>query len=1237
MNGQTDRVLSYHLGETPAREAVIAENRKITINYSISELYLSNLKNEHGDFFTLSIPGHSKSSDPGKPELPVWNQLIEIPSGDGIHYRISDVKSETINPSKDKIRGILFPKQADLTKNQDRLRTGFIIDREIYGRKGIISNDTVSVEFLGIIRNKSLAALHVFPIRYNPYLNEIEVITSMKIEVFFDRGEIKPSSGGAKGSLLFSKSLDKGILNYNPEDVITGYTDRPVSMIILTDTIFRKHLEPYTLWKTQKGFRITTLYKGAGLAGVSFAALKDTISKIYNSATPENPAPDYLLIVGDVTKIPLSEGTTNVSDMYYGEFDGNGDYLPDLYIGRLPVADTTELKAVVKKLVGYEKFQFADTNTFYSRALITAGNDGSYSTYMNGQLKYAVTNYLNSSNKIGEHVFYYPGSASSEDTIKKLINRGVSFVNYSGHGDASGWIDPLIKVPEVALFRNKNMYPFVISNACRTGQYNIAASFGNKLIVSADKGAVGFIGCSNDSYWDEDYYWAVGLGPVKADPLYSETGLGAYDRLFHSNNEAPSDWYVTMGQVNHAGNMAVSTSTSSRKKYYWETYTLLGDPSIIPFIGTPDTFKIQLPDTLPNKITTVSLTLDPFSYVAISHFDTLWDASFASPTGAAVLNIPEMTDDSCLIVITGQNKKPLVKTVYFSDVKDEYINLKSVEINDQNENNNQLADFGETIYLKLTVSNLGLSDAGQLYAKIESSSDWLTIITDSVFIGTLASKSEIVIDNVLEIKITDLIEDNSYASLALKLKDSKSEKTYPIDINLHAPVLGILNCTIDDELSGNGNFIADPGELVTLVFKITNSGSSDISGSFRITGSTPGLTVLDPSVGTGNITHGDTIFIRTEVLLAPTLVKGTNLEITTTLDCDPYIINKSYIIPVGKIRESFEYQSFEIFPWINNHARPWIITDGQFFDGQFSARSAVISHNTESVISMKVNVPVPDTVKFMCKVSSEVNYDFLSFKLNGSQVFKISGETGWTEKKIALREGFNLLEWIYKKDQSVSAGSDCGWIDFISFPPSAFNRVDLKTGKIITPQPGKSYNQEVITAEVINLGTDTIKSFNLAYRIEEDTPVAENFTKTLIPGDTVVVAFSLNANLSGDGPFIIKVYGLNNNDSYLKNDTTSLLIVNTAITPLENPDNKVTIMPNPFSSSFRILLDANAGEDVRINIFTMTGKNIWEEEARLIPGENILTVTPDNIPPGFYTLSIRGKLTNKAARLIKTR
>ncbi|MCK7531526.1 MAG: C25 family cysteine peptidase [Marinilabiliales bacterium] len=207
-------------------------------------------------------------------------------------------------------------------------------------------------------------------------------------------------------------------------------------------------------------------------------------------------------------------------------------------------------------------------------------------------------------------------------------------MNYTGHGDATGLLHINLKTPDISSFQNKNMYPFFISNACRTAQFNLANSFGNKMVVTKDKGAIGFIGCSNDSYWDEDFYWAVGVGDISQYPSYQGTGLGAMDRLFHTHGEQASDWYYTMGQVNFAGNLAVSSSSSKWKKYYWETYNLVGDPSVIPILGIPENFKTTLPDTLPNGIKSFSFNVDPFAYVAISHSDTLWDASFSSPSGS---------------------------------------------------------------------------------------------------------------------------------------------------------------------------------------------------------------------------------------------------------------------------------------------------------------------------------------------------------------------------------------------------------------------------------------------------------------------------------------------------------------------------------------------------------------------------------------------------------------------------
>jgi hypothetical protein len=1234
VSGQAGRVYKYHFDGNLLKGNVIVDNQSLTINYSISELSIESVLNSSGEFFKISIPGHNPSSELGKPELPVLSRLIEVPEGNSISIRISDIKAEKITPSVENFKGRLYPSQPGTTKEFQVTKPEFVIDKKEYSSHGLILSDTVKIENLGKVRNRQLASVLIYPLRYNPSSNELEVITSMKIEIDFtsSSGTLTPSLKSA--SLLFSQSVDKGMLNYNPSDVITGYSDQPVKMIILTDPAFKKNLQPFLKWKTQQGYRLTTIYKGTGLS--TYTQLKDSITKIYNSATLLNPAPDYILIIGDVNRIPKSDGTSNISDMYYGEFNGNGDYIPDMYIGRLPVADTTELKTVIGKIIQYEKFQYADTNKFYKRTLVTAGNDGGYSTYMNGQVKYAIANYLNNTYSIDSYSFFYPQASSNTDSIKKLFKKGLSFVNYTGHGDALGWLDPAIRSSDISLFTNKNMYPFIISNACRTAQYNTAGSFGNAMMVTADKGAVGYIGCSNDSYWDEDYYWTVGVGTPNTDPKYAETGLGALDRMFHKHGESPSDWYYSMGQINYAGNLAVSQSTSSRKKYYWETYTLLGDPSAIPYVGAPDSFKIALPDTLPNGITSLSMTIPPFAYMAVSHFDTLWDASFASPSGSVVLDLPGKSNDSCLIVITGQNKVPLIKTIRIAQVNKEFLNLTSSSVNDASSNNNGVADFGESFYLKLIIDNLGVTDLTGLYAKLTTTSGLVTLNNDLVNIGTLTGKSQIILPTCFGLKVSNLISDKSTVTLNLELGDAKIVKNYKIDICLHAPVFEILNCIIDDSGIGNGNRIAEPGESFNLLFKVSNSGSSNSSGTMNILSQPALVTIFNPSVNTGSLNYDHVTTIPVSVQLSPAAPHGGSFDISSTLNCTPYIKNKSFTIPIGRTRESFEYQNLTVFPWVNSTTYPWTITSSQVNEGQYSARSGVIPDSKESVLKMTVNVPVQDTIKFNAKVSSETSYDFLYFRLNGSQLLGISGEKGWTEYKYVLKEGFNFLEWDYKKDGNTTSGADCAWLDNIRFPFTAFSSIDLKTGKIVTPQTGKSYTQEPITAEVINFGTDTLKNFNLAYQVNSGSVFAQNFIKKINPGDTTVVAFSQPANLVGNGTYVIKVYGLNNSDFYLYNDTAKLTIVNTGIFDLSaNIDNRIKIIPNPFRQSFRIELESSTSDDIIISIIGQSGNLLWQEKNSLIPGLNTFTISPQGLPDGFYTIKVSGKTTVRVAHAVK--
>jgi hypothetical protein len=95
----------------------------------------------------------------------------------------------------------------------------------------------------------------------------------------------------------------------------------------------------------------------------------------------------------------------------------------------------------------------------------------------------------------------------------------------------------------------------------------------------------------------------------------------------------------------------------------------------------------------------------------------------------------------------------------------------------------------------------------------------------------------------------------------------------------------------------------------------------------------------------------------------------------------------------------------------------------------------VIGDNASSELNMQINVISADSLSFYRKVSSELNYDFLKFKIDGVEAGSWSGELDWSRVAYKMTTGSHLLKWVYSKDGTVTGISDAAWIDFVVFPP----------------------------------------------------------------------------------------------------------------------------------------------------------------------------------------------------------
>jgi hypothetical protein len=134
---------------------------------------------------------------------------------------------------------------------------------------------------------------------------------------------------------------------------------------------------------------------------------------------------------------------------------------------------------------------------------------------------------------------------------------------------------------------------------------------------------------------------------------------------------------------------------------------------------------------------------------------------------------------------------------------------------------------------------------------------------------------------------------------------------------------------------------------------------------------------------------------------------------------------------------SFETGVFEP-QWTFGGNAPWIITTENPYDGAYCTKSGSINDNQTSEMEITLELSSAGDISFARKVSSESGYDFLRFYIDDVVQDQWSGEMDWAEVSYAVSTaGIHTFKWVYYKDGGVSNGSDCGWVDYIIFPPLA--------------------------------------------------------------------------------------------------------------------------------------------------------------------------------------------------------
>lgn len=141
--------------------------------------------------------------------------------------------------------------------------------------------------------------------------------------------------------------------------------------------------------------------------------------------------------------------------------------------------------------------------------------------------------------------------------------------------------------------------------------------------------------------------------------------------------------------------------------------------------------------------------------------------------------------------------------------------------------------------------------------------------------------------------------------------------------------------------------------------------------------------------------------------------------------------------PVGDLSEALDTTS----SFTTGGNVDWFAQAKTSYYGGDAAQSGDISHSQDSW--MQTTLDGPGVARFYWKVSSEANYDFLEFYINGIRQHQISGSVDWQQKTYDIPAGSHTLKWRYAKDESVNFAGDCGWVDKFEWEPSTPPAGDL--------------------------------------------------------------------------------------------------------------------------------------------------------------------------------------------------
>jgi hypothetical protein len=601
------------------------------------------------------------------------------------------------------------------------------------------ASTNMKAEILGnyYFGERRIANLKVYPASFNPEREKEVSLEDLKIKlscspafsVLGNKFSRDPYSdkiiNRALESIIDNKedmppySYKPFIGNYKTQEESTLRQIYCTPYIVITADSLKSAFQPLVRWITRKGIKARVISVEDIFAYYS----GDPVSEIYDPAgairgfliDSYSLGLQWVLLGGDEDIVPVRYGFTTgdheadmtpPSDLYYSDLNGNwnvdgdefyGEFLddsvdiyPELFIGRIPCNNRTEVESWVSKVLSYETNPGNGDPSYLSRVFWTGADELRTAPAYVIQYGSFPSDFTHDTTMLEEEDGIHPRGS---EVITRMKN-GYGWFNLYGHGGLDNIVVSCPGPNHPSLDRD------FLASLDTCDAYFHANHWGNNVepgngidsMMIGDKYGIMYVSSCYQAAYDQEHFpiFSDAYGPSMAEAftLLPERGGVAFlgfTRAIEFSTALHFDFLEVLFN-DSLTNIGVTEAMAKVKNYShktWLSHTLFGDPLMPIWTDIPESMTVSFRKSIPPEPIHFGVTVRDHgvplkdAYVCLWKGEEIYETGFTDPGGSLLLPIRPLSEGIMLLTVTKENFIPYLDTVYIDS------QISSVSISDE--------------------------------------------------------------------------------------------------------------------------------------------------------------------------------------------------------------------------------------------------------------------------------------------------------------------------------------------------------------------------------------------------------------------------------------------------------------------------------------------------------------------------------------------------------------------------